>query len=91
MSFTPVSDRDDIEFLRWLGVNIGQDTERELVAGGQSRLAESSVELAVANWQRIRAEKGSYGGIPVGLNLEYISRHNLDNAVEMGRRLIEVV
>ncbi len=89
LSFTPVSDQNDLDFLHWLGVEIDSETERGLLAGESKDLARPSIDLALANWRRVLSESRSYGGIPLGLNIEYVTRHNFDDALEMGKRLIE--
>jgi len=87
MSFAPVSDYADVEFLRWLGAPISEELERALLddRGGP---AEASVRAAVDLWREIRvfAEHGGFR-VPLGINVEVISAHNFDHAVEMARQL----
>ncbi len=90
VSLAPVSDRDDLDFVRWLGVDIGRLTERKLLADGPKGLPESSMDLAEAGWREILSQSPSYEGIPLGLNIEYISRHNFEYALQMARKLIGV-
>ncbi|MFQ6013352.1 MAG: hypothetical protein ACE5LS_06885 [Thermoplasmata archaeon] len=90
VSFAPVSDGDDLDFLRWLGVDIGPETTRRLTSQGTGGIAASSVDLAVANWEHILAQNGAFRRVSLGLNVEYINRHNFRHAPEMGARLMEV-
>ncbi len=91
VSFTPVSERYDIEFLRWLGVNIDRPTERRLLAKGEEGLVPDSIDLAVENWRQIRAAAGRYKGAALGLNVEYIHRHNFEATLDLADRLAEEV
>ncbi len=88
-SFTPVSEEYDIEYIRWLGANIEPATERGLMVNGEEGLAAASIELAVKNWRRIRSALEKHEGASVGLNIEYIHRHNFEATMEMGSRLAE--
>ncbi len=90
VSFAPVADGDDLEFLSWLGSAIPPEMERRLLAGGTEGLAMSSIQLAEENWRRILSEGGTQGRAPLGINVEYISRHNFGHAVEMGKRLSKI-
>jgi len=87
LSFAPVSDYADLEFLRWLGAPISEEFERQLLddRGGP---AEASIRVAVDLWREIRgfAERGRFR-VPIGINVEVISAHNFDHAVEMARQL----
>ncbi|MFQ5909000.1 MAG: hypothetical protein ACE5JE_09305, partial [Thermoplasmata archaeon] len=90
VSFAPVSDGNDLDFLRWLGVNIGAETATQLASGGADGLARSSMDLAVDNWEHILSQNDAFRKVSLGLNLEYINRHNFRHAPEMGARLMEV-
>ncbi len=90
VSFAPVSDGNDLDFLRWLGVRIGRETATQLTAQGANGLAQSSMDLAAENWAHILSQNGAFRKVSLGLNLEYINRHNFRHAPEMGARLMEV-
>lgn len=87
-SFAPVSDPEDVAFLRWLGVHVKPAMEARLLENGQTDPVTSSVRVAVRNWQRIRDEQVGYSHVPLGLNVEYINRHNFGPALKMADRLI---
>ncbi|MFQ5986886.1 MAG: hypothetical protein ACE5KQ_05965 [Thermoplasmata archaeon] len=90
VSLAPVSDGNDLDFLQWLGVEIGPETATQLTSGGADGIAQSSMDLAVSNWERILAQNNAFRNVSLGLNLEYINRHNFRHAPEMGARLMEV-
>ncbi len=90
VSFAPVSDGNDLDFLQWLGVHIGPETTTRLTSQGASGLAQASMDLAVENWTHILSQNGAFRKVSLGLNVEYINRHNFRHAPEMGARLMEV-
>ncbi|MEE9592859.1 MAG: hypothetical protein V3W28_04680 [Thermoplasmata archaeon] len=90
VSLAPVSDGNDLDFLRWLGVEIAAETASQLTSQGADGLAQSSMDLAVANWEHILAQNDAFRNVSLGLNLEYINRHNFGHAPELGARLMEV-
>lgn len=92
LSFAPVSHPRDLEFLRWLGVDIPQDLDRFLLgaepgsATGKETCFERSLNLA----QRILMDV--FDNLPpdpplLGLNIEHINRRNFPSAVRMLERL----
>jgi len=92
ISFAPVSHRRDVEFLRWLGVDIPRDLDRFLLGSEQSATAsaatclERSIDLA----QRILMDV--FDNLPpdpppIGLNIEHINRRNFAPALAMLDRL----
>lgn len=87
-SFTPVTEAYDLEFLRWLGVDIPTEMERQLLSPTGDPAA-PSIALAVENWKKMREAAERHSGAPLGLNVEYISRHNFGATLELGRRLRE--
>jgi 5,10-methylenetetrahydrofolate reductase len=88
ISVAPISDIHDLEFVRWLGADVPDVVEDRLFQGGPEAAREQSIELAIQVWreavefcarERLR--------VPLGLNVEEVSHHNLDAAFEMARRL----
>ncbi len=90
VSFAPVSDGNDLDFLQWLGVTIGPETTKQLTSQGATGLAQASMDLGVENWAHILSPNGTFRKVSLGLNVEYINRHNFRHAPEMGARLMEV-
>ena len=83
LSFTPVTDRADVELLGWLGAAIPRDVEAALLSRDDG---ERSVELARSVWCQIRDYvEAAEHPVPLGVNVEEISAHNFDFAVRMAQ------
>jgi len=86
LSFAPVSDYHDVEFLVWLGASIAPATEEALLAHRGRAPGAASLDVARSIWTHIRDDvAGSQPHVPLGVNIEEISAHNFDLAVEMAR------
>jgi len=92
VSFAPVSNRRDLEFLRWLGVDIPRDLDRFLLgsAQGEAAPAETCLERSINLAQRILMDV--FDNLPpdpppLGLNIEHITRRNFAPALTMLDRL----
>ncbi len=86
LSFAPVADYEDIEFLAWLGATITSETEDALIATRGREVGRASFDVARGIWTRIRdANARSRHPVPLGVNIEEISVHNFDLAVRMAR------
>ncbi len=84
LSFAPVGDREDVEFLEWLGARIAPGTAKALLGDRGREPGAASIEAARATWGRIRsAVAGARHPVPLGVNVEEISVHNFDLAVRM--------
>lgn len=87
LSFAPVSDYADVEFLRWLGAPISESMEGRLL-DDRAGVPEASIDVAADLWNQARAFVAKEGlEVPLGINVEAISAHNFDHAVTMARRL----
>ncbi|MFB3921655.1 MAG: hypothetical protein ACE145_08035 [Terriglobia bacterium] len=89
LSFAPVSHPRDLEFLRWLGVDIPQNLDRFLLHG-EAGSTESCFERSLDMAQRILMDV--FDNLPpdpppIGLNVEHINRRNFPAAVKMLKRL----
>ncbi len=92
LSFAPVSARRDLEFLRWLGVDIPRDLDRFLLgsAQGDPAPAETCLDRSINMAQRILMDV--FDNLPpdpppIGLNIEHITRKNFAPALAMLDRL----
>jgi 5,10-methylenetetrahydrofolate reductase len=92
ISFAPVTNRRDLQFLRWLGVDIPQDLDRFLLGPelGEAAAAETCLERSINLAQRILMDV--FDNLPpdpppIGLNLEHITRRNFAPALAMLDRL----
>ena len=90
LTFAPVGREKTLAFLRWLGVNIMPETEREIL--GAARPLAQSIRICCDNLRRIL--DGKYAAaIPLGVNVESVSIHRdeIDASVELFHALGEVL
>jgi hypothetical protein len=90
LTFAPVGREKTLAFLRWLGVNITPETEREIL--GAARPLAQSIRICSDNLRRIL--DGKYAAsIPLGVNVESVSIHRdeIDASVELFHSLGEVL
>ena len=86
LSFAPVADREDIEFLGWLGARITPKTAEALLDHRGREPGTASMDVARSTWVCVRdAAAGARHPVPLGVNVEEISVHNFDLAVRMAR------
>ncbi len=95
LSFAPVSHPRDLEFLRWLGVDLPPDLDRFLLGSetgpdASAAAAETCLERSLDLAQRILMDV--FDNLPpdpppLGLNVEHINRRNFGAAVRMLERL----
>jgi 5,10-methylenetetrahydrofolate reductase len=98
LSFAPVSHARDLEFLRWLGVDIPDDLDKFLLRGHATADAspaahQSYLERSLNLAQRILMDV--FDNLPpdpppLGLNIEHINQRNLAGAVRMVERVGEL-
>src|SRR5262245_3011936 len=90
LTFAPVGREKTLAFLRWLGVHVGPETEREIL--GAARPLAQSIRICRDNLRRIL--DGKYASqIPLGVNVESVSIHRdeIDASVELFHALGEVL
>jgi 5,10-methylenetetrahydrofolate reductase len=92
ISFAPVSNRRDLQFLRWLGVDIPRDLDRFLTGSeqGEAAAAETCLDRSINLAQRILMDV--FDNLPpdpppIGLNIEHITRKNFTPSLAMLDRL----
>ena len=87
LSFAPVSSQKNIDFLKWLGVEIPDDTEKYL-NGRPGAMTDRSLDVAVEVMNEILdfIVKNNLK-VPVGLNVEHIMSYNFQSSVEMLQEL----
>jgi len=84
VSFAPVSDYQDIEFLVWLGATVSPRTEEALLPSPGGAPGRASLEVAHTLWSHLHAAAAqSRPAVPLGVNIEEVSVHNFDLAVQM--------
>ena len=90
LSFAPVSSQKNIDFLKWLGVEISKDTERYL-NGRPGSMTERSLDVAIEVLNEILAFIANNNlKVPVGLNVEHIMSYNFQSSVEMLQELANI-
>jgi len=90
LSFAPVGREKTLAFLRWLGVNVAPETEREIL--GAARPLAQSIRICRDNLRRIL--DGKYAAsIPLGVSVESVSinRDEIDASVDLFHALGEVL
>jgi 5,10-methylenetetrahydrofolate reductase len=84
LSFAPISDYQDLEFLAWLGATISPRTEEAILNSRGSEPGRASFEVARTLWTHLRAAAAqSRPAVALGVNVEEVSLHNFDLAVRM--------
>ena len=90
LSFAPVSSKKNIEFLKWLGVEISSHTEKRLL-NEDSDMTKISLEIAreILNDVLNSNEKNNIK-VPVGLNVEHIMSYNFQHSINMLQELSKI-
>lgn len=81
LSFAPLGDDDDVEFVRWLGANLPEEVEQALLQDEQA-LSRRTVELALSVWTEVIAATRS-AGVPLGASVEQVSARHRAAAREL--------
>ena len=90
LSFAPVSSKKNIDFLKWLGVDIPADTEEYLNEDDQI-MTKRSMEIAI----NVLNETLTFLNenkivVPIGLNVEHIMSYNFQSSIEMLQELARI-
>ena len=90
LSFAPVSSKKNIDFLKWLGVDIPADTEEYLNEDDQI-MTKRSMEIAI----NVLNETLTFLNenkivVPIGLNVEHIMSYNFQASIEMLQELARI-
>ena len=88
LSFCPISKGSDIEFLRWLGVEMPQELESDLLSDEEA-VVSKSIDAAKGVWKNVSNFIDTNIQVPVGINVEEIFLHNLDHCNELILNLIK--
>tara|TARA_B100001996_G_C18662283_1_gene593535 strand:+ start:1425 stop:2369 length:945 start_codon:yes stop_codon:yes gene_type:complete len=90
LSFAPVSSQKNIDFLKWLGVQIPHETERYLQARPGSMIERSlDVAIEVLN-DTLGYISDNNLKVPIGLNVEHIMSYNFQSSIEMLQELARI-
>ena len=90
LSFAPVSSKKNIDFLKWLGVEIPVGTE-SFLNENEKNMVERSMEISVG----ILKDTLSFLNenkivVPIGLNVEHIMSYNYQSSIEMLQELARI-
>ena len=90
LSFAPVSSKKNIDFLKWLGVDIPVNTEEYLNENDQ-KMTERSMEISinVLN-ETLKFLNENKIVVPIGLNVEHIMSYNFQASIEMLQELARI-
>ena len=90
LSFAPVSSGKNIEFLKWLGVDIPTETERELRDNAKNMSERSmQITLDILN-DTLKYLNDNKIVVPIGLNVEHIMSYNFQASIEMLQELARI-
>ncbi len=91
LSFAPMIDEGDVEFVRWLGAEIPDEAERGILDGEDPEgAARRSIAHAIKIWDEVEAGLGpSEARVPVGVNVEEIMPRHLEAAEKMLAAFVE--
>ncbi|MEK6949127.1 MAG: hypothetical protein AABX34_02825 [Nanoarchaeota archaeon] len=78
LSLAPVGTREDVVFIKWLGAEIDEDTEKRLLHA--KNIGKESIELLLGVIKKIKKFSEGNDDVEIGLNIEYVMLHNLDLA-----------
>jgi 5,10-methylenetetrahydrofolate reductase len=84
LSFAPLADETDAEFVRWLGADIPEAAERWILNGDESSAGERAIEHARRVWTDTRSGADADGlSLSLGVNVEQLTQRHLDVALRM--------
>ncbi len=90
LSFAPVSSQKNIDFLKWLGVEIPEETERYL-HGRPGAMTDRSLDVAIEVLNdTLDYITNNNLKVPIGLNVEHIMSYNFQSSVEMLQELARI-
>ena len=90
LSFAPVSSKKNIDFLKWLGVEIPSQTEKRLT-NKKTSMSDESLEIASDILKSILNNNEKLGiTVPIGLNVEHIMSYNFQSSINMLQELSKI-
>ena len=90
LSFAPVSSKKNIDFLKWLGVEIPSQTEKRLT-NKKTGMSDESLEIASEILKGILNNNEKLGiTVPIGLNVEHIMSYNFQSSINMLQELSKI-
>ncbi len=85
-SFSPISSKKDVDFLRWLGVYIPEETE-EYILDSDDPVA-TSLDWCFQIWEEmVEVNKNLSNPIPMGINISIMGLRNFENGIKLTQEL----
>lgn len=84
VSFGPLADDLDAEFVRWLGADLPEKVEHAILGPEDDGAAQRSCDSALSVWTQLTeaAEREGWA-VPLGVNVEQVSAHHIDAATSL--------
>jgi 5,10-methylenetetrahydrofolate reductase len=90
VSFAPIVDEMDLEFVEWLGADLSPAAGQAILNGSESDTEIRSQARALAVWDElVAAVRREELSVPLGVNVEQISPRHLEPAGRLLRRFAE--
>ena len=90
LSFAPVSSEKNIDFLKWLGVDIPKETEI-ILRDDARKMSERSMQITVDILNdTLKYLNDNKIVVPIGLNVEHIMSYNFQASIEMLQELSRI-
>jgi 5,10-methylenetetrahydrofolate reductase len=81
LSFAPLADDQDAEFVRWLGADVPEAVERAILEGDDGDAVRRGLERVLDVWDTVSGRVRETGvEVPLGVNVEQISARHLADA-----------
>jgi hypothetical protein len=85
-SFSPIAEQKDVDFLRWLGVNIPDEVESDILSSRDP--VEASIDHARSIWDELNEVNETLPvTVPMGLNISFMGDRNFRNAIRLADTL----
>jgi 5,10-methylenetetrahydrofolate reductase len=85
-SLSPISSKKDIDFLRWLGVYIPENTEKRIL--GSKHPAEASLDIALELFEKLNDFNRQLSvSIPTGMNISVMGLRNFENGIRLAKQM----
>lgn len=81
LSFAPVSNVEDIVFIKWLGAEMSKETESRLKMAED--MGQESISIVLELIEKISDMGKKFLNVQIGINIEYVMLHNLELAKEL--------
>ena len=83
LSFAPISTEKNLNFLKWLGVEIPKETE-EMIIQEESLIKNRSIDVSMGVFEEVLSHiTENQIRVPIGLNIEHIMAYNFEHSVEL--------